>query len=315
MKALLTLMLTCFTLAAQGVEVIATGYGVTTNEALMSAKMLASEYAAGTFITGHQEVNNGDLTEQTAQFNGGLLTNFVITNTTIKDGLYAVTIKADVDNSKVNSVSTSSVAPLIIAPQVEKTLDEYVKTHKMLEGIDSASPRLGVKVLSTSYQAYQVNTQAIYQLSVGWSPKWIDDVGHLLKVINRPVQPGILSFARLDPQDSMVCLMETRRGYILNVGDCYGVLELPPVKPEDLTITATVSWENGEKTSQTMNIPWYSVEHILYDVNDRNLYYPGLGRQPPTFVIYAKAVLDPMMRITYPSSEIRHISNVEFSIK
>lgn len=190
MKTLLLGLITALACnLAQAVEVTATGYGSSFNESLQNAKVLATEYAASTFLTGKQELTDGKYKEILGQYNGGLVQKYTVKNTVVNAGVYAVTIQADVNIDKINKIiADGESSPSVAVPQVEKVADEYRKTEAALVTINQVSNPFVMVVDNSKYTISDGRrVDIVYQLHLVWNPKWVDDVKQLARTIGRPI--------------------------------------------------------------------------------------------------------------------------------
>jgi hypothetical protein len=172
----------------QAVEVSSTGYGSSFDEALQNAKVLATEYAASTFITGKQELVDGKYKEALGQYNGGLVRKYEVTNTSTNSGMYNVTILANVDTRKVNEIITNGdVAVNVVVPQVEQKIDDLNKIRAAWQAISATSNPFAYAVDSVKYDVDGSDMDIKYQLHMQWNPKWVDDSKQLAAAINQPI--------------------------------------------------------------------------------------------------------------------------------
>ena len=316
MKLILpVLILACVCSIAQAVEVTATGYGSSSDEALQNAKVLATEYAASTFVTGKQELLNGKYKEELGQYNGGLIQKFVVKSTVIKAGVYEVTILADVSADKINTIiSTGNVAPNTFSAQLEKAQNEHERTSQALLAIDNASPRYGVVVDSSTFQIYKNDTTITYKLHVQWTPKWIDDVRQLAKTINRPLRSSWFSTPKVDRQDSIVCFDRYRTNERTSSDLCFAMLELPDIYHHSIKIKATVHKVDGRQTTQDFIAHDDNSYEPSMSSDNRNRYYGTSGDQIPTLILYEQGIIKKEWRITFPTQVIKNIADVTFAI-
>jgi hypothetical protein len=229
----LILISSCATAFSQ--EETATGYGGSFDEALENAKNLVTEQAAGTFITSRQNLVNDHLTETAAQYDGGFINHYDVKNTNVDNGVYRVTITADVDTNKINNViegGTSSVSDETILA-VQKIADNEKKTTDAWGKLNSVSPQLAVKVIDSQYSVSDGKVYLYYNLRIGWNPKWYDDALNLAKASSMPIS-----------DDSRYALCFRNRA---GEGGC-GVIPFMPANitsPSFNTITATVHFKDG----------------------------------------------------------------------
>lgn len=312
---LFVLAFACVCNIAQAMEVTATGYGSSSYEALQNAKVLATEYAASTFVTNKQELLNGKYKETLAQYNGGLIQKFVLKSTQIKAGVYKVTILADVNVDKINTIiTTGNVAPNTFSSQLEKAQDEHQKTTQALVAIDNASPRFGVVVDNSTYQVDHNETTITYKFHVLWTPKWIDDVRQLAQTINRPLKTGWFSAPKVDRQDSIVCFDKYRTNQRIDPDLCFTMLELPDILHHSIMIKATIHRMDGTQTTQQFYVQDDNGYEPSMSSDNRNRYRGTSGDQIPTLILYEQGRINKGWSITYPTQEIKNIADVTFDI-
>jgi len=317
MKRILpVLLLACACSIAQAIETTATGYGSSSDEALQNAKVLATEYAASTFVTGNRELLNGKLIETLGQYNGGLIQKFVVKSTVLKAGVYEVTIIANVNTDKINTIiTTGNVAPNTFSAQLEKAQNEHQETTRALAAIDNTSPRFGVVVDSSTYQIYQNETTINYKLHVLWTPKWIDDVRQLAKTINRPLKTAWFSTPKVDSQDSIVCFDKYRTNQRINSDLCFTMLELPDILHHSIRIQATIHKIDGTQSTQQFYVRDDNGYEPSMASDNRNRYLGTSGDKIPTLILYEQGHIDKTWSFTLPTQEIKTIAEVTFTIE
>jgi LysM repeat protein len=241
---------------AQAAEVTATGYGSSFNESLQNAKVLATEYVASTFITGKQELTDGKYKETLGQYNGGLVQKYVVKNTVVLDGMYQVTILADVDTDKVNKIVADSDVITVATPQVLKAIDEYNKTTAAWLAINQVSNPFVITIIGSKYVVSndRKKVNGTYYLSVTWNPKWIDDAKQLVKSIDRsPIG---------EPSTKAICFKQK----VDDVGNCFGVLAMPDLNAV-VKFNATIHHIDGTTETRLVDGQWAISEHLYSDAN------------------------------------------------
>lgn len=162
-------------------EVITTGYGNTFESALRSAKISAIEKVTGTWISSQHFVKNGKLTEEIAQYNGGVIKTYEVLSYSNNE----VKIKADVDVVKDNRVGTKSKD---IPTQMRTTLLEQQQNREKIETavkfIDNKSKAMNFVTRDVSYTNKGSITEVTIKGTISWTPKWVSDVITLGKVID-----------------------------------------------------------------------------------------------------------------------------------
>ena len=293
----------CGTAHAQ--ETTATGNGSSFNEALQSAKVIATEHVASTFITGRQDLTNGKYREVLGQYNGGLIQKYEVLNTVVTNGMYAVTIRADVDTDKVNKIIVSNTTSVNdVVPHVEKAVDEFTKTVDGYAAINNASDPFALTLDTTSYGVSNGNrVDVVYHLRMEWNPKWIDDSKKLIKAIGRPPTSGEGTYA--------VCFNHSAG----ESGECGGVLVLPNIRHwSDTAFTATVHFKNGTTETHKLgtmsrNYPMYSLDSAR--IKESGWFKPIVTVQAVNFYTEQVAQID--LRLSFNVDKFRNVSSVTFT--
>lgn len=162
-------------------QVVTTGYGDTFDSALRNAKIAALEKVTGTWISSEHFVKNGKLTEDIAQYNGGIIKTYEVLSYNNNE----VKIKADVDVVKDNRVGTKSKD---IPTEMRTTLISQQQNHEKIQDavkfLDSKSKALGFTTRNIEYVNKGSTTEVTIKGTISWIPKWVSDVTTLGKVID-----------------------------------------------------------------------------------------------------------------------------------
>jgi hypothetical protein len=297
----LAVVLVCSIAHAQ--ETTITGNGNSFSDALQNAKVLATEYVASTFVTGHQELVNGKYNEVLGQYNGGLIQKYEVLNTVVVNGMYAVTIRADVDTDKVNKIvvaNTTSVNNVV--PQVEKAVDEFTKTSNGWAAINNASNPFAITLDNSTYSVYGGSSvDIVYHLHMQWNPKWIDDARQLTKAIHRSPVSGEGTYA--------VCFKQTAD----DGGACGGVLILPDTKHwSGMEVTATVHFKDGtietHKLGTTHAQQLYSNQDVRIQLG---MFEPVVTVEAVSFYLKDASPFD--LRLSFGVEQFKTVENVTFA--
>lgn len=301
---LISLVLVFICGMAQAQEVTVTGNGANFQNALQSAKVLATEEVASTFVTGREDLVNGKYKEVLGQYNGGLIQTYKVLSVQVTNGMYAVTIHANVDTDKVNKVIVNgSTATSKAIPHVNKAVDEFYKTVAGWKAIDAASKPFAIAPYQTTYSVYDGRiVDVVYHLTMKWNPKWIDDADKLTQSINRSPLSGEGTYA--------VCF----RANAGSGGICSGTLALPDMKLwEHSDITTVVHFKDG--TTETHILVAHPAQS-LYSTNDVKLQEPGWFK-PVDVVPGVSFMIDTVslfeLRLSFSVAKFAKVENVTFA--
>jgi hypothetical protein len=311
MKHLTLLALLFVALTAQAQEVTVTGIGASADEALAMAKTLATEAVASTFVTSSEKSTNGKYSEAGGQYNGGILESYSLVNSELSNsGLYRVTIKAQVNTTKVNTVITDSeVRPSDAADAMQTSGNLLTRTQAALAAINK-TPRFGARVAGSSFMLKGKNTEITYQLSLSWTPKWVDDIKALAATIDRPIQPHFWSPRQFYPGDRVVCIASRPRDdHKLDVSDCWSMPDTPRIT--NIKISAVAVSGEGSKVIRVDDRP---LRPLLHQIYDEDMYLTDNTFMRGTTVIYSEAVFRYEYKFTVPTEELKNLTDIRFEI-
>lgn len=177
-KLLFSLILAAISCTSYAKEEIGTGYGASFKEALQVAKDVVVEQAASTFISSHEEFSNNKYKERIAQYNGGFINHFDVTDTSINDNIYKVTIDADVDVNKVNTVIEGASAGIKDdkIQSMVRGIEDNEKIRDAWKNISEVTKPFAIKIDKSQYISNENGSVGIYyDIFVLWNPKWFDD--------------------------------------------------------------------------------------------------------------------------------------------
>ena len=233
MKILPGLILAAATFSCFATEERGTGYGSSFEEALQSAKNVAVGMAAGTFVSQRQDLTGNRYAEKTAQYDGGFIRGYEVLSTSVDGGMYRVTIKADVDTDKANSViegAHGEVSEDNVYAAI-KIADDRKRIRKAWQDISSVSKMFAVKLAGSQYVIDDDRVNLFYTLYVVWNPKWFDDAKKL------SAATSLKKSDNLRDAGYAICFTNT---------PCVLVPEIPTLYlPESRVFTATVRFKDG----------------------------------------------------------------------
>lgn len=157
-------------------EVVVTGYGSSYNSALENAKVAALEKGVGTFVIGESKLQDNKYNESIAQYNGGVIKTYDVSNHKSNEYGHEVTIVADVV-PKDNTIRRSS-------SQIKPDFEEYDKRAKVVDKLNNVGKAIHAKVTNHSYKIGNNETTIYARVKLEWQPKWITDVKAFSEVLN-----------------------------------------------------------------------------------------------------------------------------------
>lgn len=232
-------------------QVTATGYGSSYDEAIQSAKILAIEEIASTFVTGKRQLVNGKFDETLGQYHGGAVTHLVVKSAKVINGLHIVVIRADVSTNKVNSFVESAESPTVASVLIDQYVTDRTEVEQAWRKISETTfPFVAAdSQVKPTYQVEGSNVSITYTFNLTWNDKWIDDAIKLVKTVNQPI-------ARTTK--TAVCL----RDYY-GAKWCMGISALPESIPKFVTYKATIHHNNGSPDTITM-VPYITTEQLWW---------------------------------------------------
>ena len=179
MKTLMALLLLSAT-TCSAMEVVATGYGKTQQEALDNAKVAAVDRANGLWLNGQQNVLEGKYSEKITTYSGGVIRTYEVIDQTNE----RVTIKADVVPREKNGMGTNSVAvPESVRKELGGRIDNQKRLKNAVQSMDDLSKAFNVVVRDIRYNNVGANTEVTVSVDVGYNQKWIADLQELTKEV------------------------------------------------------------------------------------------------------------------------------------
>jgi len=192
MKTIAAVLLFCACAAAFAKEVVSSGYGTTLEAATLNAKKEATAQVVGSFIVGRTDINNNDMNNRITEYSGGVVRKYEVLEAANENGLFHVTIKADVDEDKVNTVILSSGKdiPSTLGEQLNRQREDRENAKQTVQALDSTKDAFAVTVKKIQFENHGDSTTVAVKYKVEWSPKWRDDLETLAKKINRKNMSG-----------------------------------------------------------------------------------------------------------------------------
>ena len=191
MKTLLALLLLSAT-TCSAMEVVATGYGKTQQEALDNAKVAAVDRANGLWLNGQQNVRDGKYSEKIVTYSGGVIRTYEIVDQTNE----RVTIKADVVPREKNGMGTNSAnVPEHVRRELGGRIDNQKRLKNAVQSLDDLSKVFNIVVWDVQYNNVGANTEVTASVEISYNEKWISDLRELTKEVGTEQ-----NFHRQDPQ-------------------------------------------------------------------------------------------------------------------
>ena len=191
MKTLLALLLLSAT-TCSAVEIVATGYGKTQQEALDNAKVAAVDRANGLWLNGQQNVRDGKYSEKITTYSGGVIRTYEIIDQTNE----RVTIKADVIPRDKNGMGTNSASvPEHVRRELGGRIDNQKRLKNAVQSMDDLSKAFNITVWDVRYNNVGANTQVTASVEISYNQKWLSDLKELTKEVGTKQ-----NFHKDDPQ-------------------------------------------------------------------------------------------------------------------
>jgi hypothetical protein len=175
-KTILAMMLIASFAHAEQVTV--TGYGQSYERALENAKVQALEKIAGTFIIGENQARNGRVTEEIAQYNGGVIKHYDVISHGTNGKEHQVIITADVIEKKDNRVIRNNT-------DFSADFNEFEERARVVNRLDNVNVAIGATVINPRYTVGRYSTNATGTVILAYQPKWISDLKEFAKVVNQ----------------------------------------------------------------------------------------------------------------------------------
>lgn len=166
--------------------VIATGCGANYDSALKNAKVDAMEQVTGTWMVSEKSLRDSNYSEQSTEYNGGVIAGYKVIGEQTKGNQTCVTIDAKVDKNKDNRVDSRSAA---ISPEMRRDLiNKQEKSQQINEAVEYLDNKGKAFIFKTSNVEYATRGNTTIVTIVGTinlSPKWYDDVKTLGTTIDQ----------------------------------------------------------------------------------------------------------------------------------
>ena len=191
MKTLLALLLLSAT-TCSAMEVVATGYGKTQQEALDNAKVAAVDRANGLWLNGQQNVRDGKYSEKITTYSGGVIRTYEVIDQTKE----RVTIRADVVPREKNGMGTNSATvPESVRRELGGRIDNQKRLKNAVQSLDDLSKAFNIVVSNVRYNNVGANTEVTASVEIRYNEKWISDLRELTQEVGTKQ-----NFHRQDPQ-------------------------------------------------------------------------------------------------------------------
>jgi Cu/Ag efflux protein CusF len=319
-------------------EVVTTGYGDTFESALRNAKIAAIEKVTGTWINSEHKLQNGNLTEDVVQYNGGVIKKYEVLSYNNNE----VKIKADVDIVKDNRVGTkSSNIPDDMRVKLAERQAKAEQVYKAVRSLDDKNKALRLDVKNIEYVNKGSMTQVFISGNLVWIPKWKSDVRALAETINRkevqdlkiaeklsvgaiatfaptPVAYGFTAIlSKLGEQqvnqtdDNTVCF-SAQRNYVLD--DCY-VIGIDFSSFTEYMDIQTIGVSNGVKKFMYPTGINKSAFYEKFSQGQATSSYLGGRYKNSTLAIYTNQEMNINYSFMVPTNKLSEVDKFEFVIR
>jgi hypothetical protein len=185
MKNLVALAL-CSALSAHAVEITTTGYGATVGDATRNARQQAVDEVAGSFVTSTDTAIDGTYTSRINQYSGGVIRKMKVLNVSQNGDLVEVTIRADIDDEKVNRLfMPNGTVPAELSEDLAVAQEKNNRARDMIRTFNDLSQAFAVRGKITKYANRGDVTDITIIVGMAWSPKWFDDVRKFAQLAGR----------------------------------------------------------------------------------------------------------------------------------
>lgn len=188
MKKILAITLILLNNLGNAETVIATGYGDSYDKALSDAKISAISKVAGTFIISDKESSESSFKENIIEHSAGVIKSYEV----ISRDNTSVTIRADVDKNKDNSIIISNPSSID-----SERLSEEIYSHKrkmeIMQYLDDPNKAFSVTSNIINISTYQNTVNVKVENRLQWQPKWLSDFESFSKLS----QPKGLTYSDL----------------------------------------------------------------------------------------------------------------------
>ena len=163
-------------------QIEADGHGVTCEDALRQAKVVASDKLVGSFVTSKKSVDGDAFEEDISEYSGGVITRYSVMKTT-GSAPCSVTIVADVSPDKTNLLVAPGTSRINISVALEASA-KRAQTREMLRLLvqrpEMMTPVVDNIVVGSGADG---STQLQMEIStIAVSDKWKSDLESFLKV-------------------------------------------------------------------------------------------------------------------------------------
>ena len=179
MKKVLFLALALLSFNASAISVVASGEGLTCEEALVNAKINAVDKVNGTWLNGNSYVRDNMFKETITTYNGGVVKSYKV----LKDDCKYIIIEADVVHQS-NKVETSSAKVNDLFNHMIEKVENEKKLSKAVEVLNDRSKALAFKISNVEYQYKGISTLVVITGDLQLQEKWLNDYKSLAKEVN-----------------------------------------------------------------------------------------------------------------------------------
>lgn len=289
--------------SANAEQVTVDGYGETFDSALKNAKVAAVEKVTGTWINSQNRAKDGKVSEDIAQYNGGVIKTYKVLSYVDK----VVTIEADVDVVKDNRVaSRTGDVPQELRDSLSNIQDKRNAIAGTMKYLNNKSNAFGATVTKVDYVNRGDSTRVTLYGTLSWSPKWVSDLETLHQTI------GQQSF---DKTDKLVCITS----HMGNVGaDESCVPSDGLTKFKDGIFVMVTGLSNGKSV---LNRPFH-IESKMYEkfwpghkkINT-NFMHISYRYENETVVIYKSEQQNFMVTFDVATNDLKQVEMFEFKLQ
>lgn len=158
------------------------GYGSHFGTALAQARLDALQQANGTWVSSVTTLDQNELEEKIAEYQGGVIKSYQIEKW---DGKTLILI-AEIDETSNNTVSSNKAKiDSDIKNQINELLDEQKRFNEAFSHIEDKESAFKIVTNSINFRSTGHSVIVEVDIDIMWQDKWISDSKGLLKVQNR----------------------------------------------------------------------------------------------------------------------------------
>lgn len=173
-------------------EVTTIGYGPSYDKALMSAKVAAVESVAGSFVVSTLSAKGTSVTEVVNNHSAGVIRKVDVLHVEQEGQQFAVTIKADVDESRVNQIQSSGSARTINNEEIVNKIKAVQSKNSMINSLDVPSDAFVIEEKKFTMKPGVDVSKVSINFTISYNRKWVEDFEKFAKYTAPKKEPTMV---------------------------------------------------------------------------------------------------------------------------